>query len=309
MAVSQRTDAEARAAEAHAGEAHAGGAPPITWRDKLQTFRTAAWLGWQAESNWTDPLLFAVYSLVKPLAAAMILVVIYRIVGSETADALFPGMYVGNALFMYVGALMFGVSWVVIEDREYYRTLKYIYVTSSGIMWYLAGRAVAKFLVTTIAVVVLFVFGRAFLGVPLSPASVDWGLLAAVFPLGLLTTVGLGLILAGIMLLAARHGEGYTESVAGALYLLCGVVFPLDVLPGWLQAAGKVIPLTYWIEGLRRAFLDQPFGSALASYSDGALLAVLAVSTAATMLVAVPFYRWMDRVARSRGLLDQLTEH
>src|SRR5690606_118809 len=84
MAVSQRTDAEARAAEAHAAEAHAGGAPPITWRDKLQTFRTAAWLGWQAESNWTDPLLFAVYSLVKPLAAAMILVVIYRIVGSET---------------------------------------------------------------------------------------------------------------------------------------------------------------------------------------------------------------------------------
>src|SRR5690606_39374281 len=100
--------------------------------------------------------------------------VIYRIVGSETADALFPGMYVGNALFMYVGALMFGVSWVVIEDREYYRTLKYIYVTSSGIMWYLAGRAVAKFLVTTIAVVVLFIFGRAFLGVPVSPASVDW---------------------------------------------------------------------------------------------------------------------------------------
>ncbi len=35
-----------------------------TWR----SFRTAAWLGWQIESNWADPFLFAVYSIVKPLA-------------------------------------------------------------------------------------------------------------------------------------------------------------------------------------------------------------------------------------------------
>lgn len=282
---------------------------PVDWRDNLRTFRMAAWLGWQVESNWADPLLFAVYSLLKPVAAAMILVVIYRIVGGETAEALFPGMYVGNALFMYVGALMFGVSWVIMEDREFYQVLKYIYVASSGILWYLAGRAVAKFLVTTVAVLVLFFFGRSLLGVPLTWSGINWGLFAAVFPLGILTTVAMGLLLAGVMLLAARHGEGYAESVAGALYLLCGVVFPLDVLPTWLQALGKVLPLTYWVEGLRRAFLQQPFGTALASYSNAALIAVLAVSSAVTMSAAVLFYRSMDRMARRRGLLDQLTEH
>ena len=35
-----------------------------------RSFRMAAWLGWQIESNWTDPFLFAVYSIVKPLAGA-----------------------------------------------------------------------------------------------------------------------------------------------------------------------------------------------------------------------------------------------
>ena len=40
-----------------------------------QSFRTAAWLGWQIESNWTDPFLFFIYSVVKPLASASILVV------------------------------------------------------------------------------------------------------------------------------------------------------------------------------------------------------------------------------------------
>ena len=71
-------------AEMAVNEHHAP-AGRISWREKLQTFRFAAWLGWQVESNWADPLLFAVYSLLKPLAAALILVVIYRIVGSETA--------------------------------------------------------------------------------------------------------------------------------------------------------------------------------------------------------------------------------
>ncbi|MEN9564663.1 MAG: hypothetical protein RIR73_2907, partial [Chloroflexota bacterium] len=35
-----------------------------SWR----SFRMAAWLGWVIESNWTDPFLFAVYSIVKPIS-------------------------------------------------------------------------------------------------------------------------------------------------------------------------------------------------------------------------------------------------
>lgn len=267
----------------------------------------SAWLGWQSESNWADPWLFIVYSLVKPIAAAMILVVIYRIVGSATADALFPGMYVGNAFFMYVGALMFGASWVIIDDREYYQVLKYVYISSAGMFWYLAGRTVAQFIVSTFAVIVLLLFGRYALGVSL--AGVNWGLFAMVFPLGILTCFGFGFVLAGVLLLSARHGEAYAESVAGALYLLCGVVFPLDVLPGWLQAVGKVIPLTYWVEAIRRALLGEGFGQALAGYSDTTIVSVLVVSTVFTLVGSIVFFTAMDRIARQRGLLDQLTEH
>ena len=35
--------------------------------------RTSAWLGWQIESNWADPFLFIVYSLLRPIATALIL--------------------------------------------------------------------------------------------------------------------------------------------------------------------------------------------------------------------------------------------
>ena len=39
-----------------------------------QTFRTAAWLEWQAQGNWTKPWLFLLYIVARPLTAALVLV-------------------------------------------------------------------------------------------------------------------------------------------------------------------------------------------------------------------------------------------
>ena len=46
------------------------------WKSFWRSFRMAAWLGWQIESNWTDPFLFAIYSIIKPLSGAAILVAV-----------------------------------------------------------------------------------------------------------------------------------------------------------------------------------------------------------------------------------------
>ena len=41
--------------------------PLIRRNDALLSFFTAAWLGWQIESNWADPFLFAIYSIARPI--------------------------------------------------------------------------------------------------------------------------------------------------------------------------------------------------------------------------------------------------
>src|SRR3990170_8287393 len=88
----------------------------------LRSFKTAAWLGWQIESNWTDPFLFAVYSVVKPISSAAILVIMYSIVTQANFSApVFPYIYIGNTFYLYVGAIMTGISNAIIEDREHYR--------------------------------------------------------------------------------------------------------------------------------------------------------------------------------------------
>ena len=50
------------------------------WVDVRRSFVTAVRLGWQMEANWTDPFLFFIYSVAKPLASALILVVMLEVI-------------------------------------------------------------------------------------------------------------------------------------------------------------------------------------------------------------------------------------
>src|SRR4030095_13427963 len=95
--------------------------------ETYRSFRMATWLGWQVESNWTDPFLFAIYVIIKPLASAAILVVMYSIITKGNYDSpLFPYIYLGNAFYIYVSFVMTGISWAVLEDRAHYRSLRHI---------------------------------------------------------------------------------------------------------------------------------------------------------------------------------------
>jgi ABC-2 type transport system permease protein len=136
---------------------------------------------------------------------------------------------------------------------------------------------------------------------------------------GVIAVLAIGLILAAICMQTRQESWSYPEAVAGALFLVSGVVFPLAVLPGPVQAIGLVTPLTWWIEGIRRALFP---GSASAIGGSGALftqlggsaaptsaqivVALLVTGAVATLAAAVAF-RAGDRRAKDRGLLDQTT--
>ncbi|MGQ9467392.1 MAG: ABC transporter permease [Anaerolineae bacterium] len=285
---------------------------PRTWPAAWRSFRIATWLGWQIESNWTDPLLFAIYSMLKPLASAAILVVMYSVItNGQFENPIFPYIYLGNAFYIYVGAVMTGVSWAVIDDREHYRTLKYIYVAPIRLPAYWLGRGVARFLTGSFAVLITMAAGVLFLHVPFRPAQVDWPLFLLSLTLGVVMLALMGLVLASISLMIAHHFFLIGEAVAGALYLLSGAIFPLEVLPPWLRPLGFAMPITYWLELIRRSLLgDLARGfPTLSSFSNGQLLGILAGLSVLFGLLAAVTYRLCDRQAREKGLIDQTTNY
>ena len=281
-------------------------------RQSLRSFLTAAWLGWQIESNWTDPFLFAVYSVVKPVAGAAILVVMYGIITRGDFDSpLFAYIYLGNAFYIYVGSVMTGVSWAVIDDREHYKTLKYIYIAPIHVPSYMIGRGVARFLTGTISVIVTITAGMLFLNLQLDLGAVNWAMFFSALLLGVFMLAMMGLMLAGVTLMIAHQVWFIGDSVAGALYLFSGAIFPLDVLPSWLRPIGFAMPLTYWLELLRRALVGgvaEAFPT-LSNLTNGQLFAILIGLGIIFGLLAIIIFRWGEHQARERGLIDMVTNY
>ncbi len=275
-----------------------------------RSFLPAAWLGWQVESNWTDPYLFFVFSVLKPIASVLILVFMYSAVSrAGTSSPIYAYIYVGNAFYIYVGAVLAGASFSILDDRERYRTLKYLYVAPISIPLYLFGRAVARFITGTLAVVITLSAGLLFFKLPLSLAAVDWPLFLAALPLGVLCLALIGVVV-GAWTMTIRNEPWFIgDALAASLYLFSGAIFPLTVLPAALQPIGFMLPMTYWLELLRRALLG-PGAAAfptLAGYTNLQLFGILGGITLACALLAVFAFRYFDRRARELGLLDAVS--
>jgi ABC-2 type transport system permease protein len=277
-----------------------------------RSFKVAAWLGWQIESNWTDPFLFAIYSIIKPLAGAAILVVMFGVItNGNFSSPIFSYIYLGNAFYVYVGSIMTGISWAVIDDREHYKTLKYMYVAPINIPVYLIGRGVARFLVASITVVITILVGYFFLHVNLNLATVNWLLFLVSLLMGVVMLAMMGLILAGISLLIVNNVWFIGDAVAGALFLFSGAIFPLEELPTWLRPLGYAMPVTYWLELLRRSLVGQIADAfpTLRSLSNLQLLGILLGLTVAFGIISYFLFRYCEHIAQERGLLDRVTNY
>ena len=282
--------------------------------DHLRTLRLAAWLGWQIESNWARPLLFLLYSFIRPIAATLILVVMYLIIKQDVASdpSFFSYVYLGATFYMFVSGVVFGITYVIHIDREVYQTLRNIYISPISLYVYLIGRAGGKVLLTALAVIISLTFGILVLGLPFDPWLVDWALFVPTMVLGVACLVAMGLALAGISLLTAKHSTSINEGVGGLVYLLCGAVFPITVLPAWGQAIGLTIPVTYWLELIRRSLYPgegiELLGG-LQGFSDVTILLFLLVSTLVFTAISLAIFHYADRLARRKGKLDMITTY
>jgi ABC-2 type transport system permease protein len=116
-------------------------------------------------------------------------------------------------------------------------------------------------------------------------------------PLVLAAFIGLGLLTAGSTMLVRRTNP--VSAILGSLsFFVSGVVYPVSVLPGWLQRAGSVLPLTHVLVVLRGAFL---MGASPAAVSGS--LTALAVFAAVLIPLGAATFAYALRRARVDGSL------
>lgn len=289
--------------------------------DTLRTLRLATWLGWQLETNWASPWLFALYTFVKPICGSLMLVCMFFAADTAAEYAskprppqqFLPFLYVSNACYGLVGSVMFGLSYAVVRDREHYRMLKYVYISPAHFQTFFLGRGLAQTVegiiggITNICVgLLLFSEMRTALG----RDGIAWDWLAVYLFIGAAMFWACGMIIAAAMLNMSRSGMFLSEGVAGLVYLLSGVLFPISML-GWAENISLCLPTTYWLEGMRRALMGPLPESAvnlrseLTAWSHTEIAAALAVTSVALMAIAQWFWRWSERRAWRLGKLEE----
>jgi len=285
------------------------------WR----TLRWSTWLGWQVESNWAEPWLFVLYLVIKPICGSLMLVCMFyaaKYAAPTRVPAEFlPYVFVSNACYGLVGTVMFGMSYVVITDREHYRMLKYIYVSPASFQAYFLGRGLARGMEGLVGGAITLASGLAIKDIreSIHYEAIDPLWLLVFLAIGSVMLWSAGMILASAMLNMTRSGMFLSEGIAGVVYFLSGVVFPLAALPTWLQPVSLALPTTYWLEGMRRALTGRPpegsplTGSPLDGLDNLELAGLLIASTAVLVVISQWFYHYSVRRAWRSGRIEETT--
>ncbi len=200
--------------------------------------------------------------------------------GLSYIDFLAPGVLAQSALFI---SIFYGIQ--IIWERDA-GILAKLLVTPTPRTALISGKAFAAGVRAFSQVVVVLVVS-ALLGVALTTNPLK--LAAAALAVWLATAFFscLSMSIAGIVLKRERL-MGIGQAIMMPLFFASNALYPIALMPAWLQAVAKVNPLSYEVDALRGLLIGTPAHLALD-------FAVLAGSAVAGILVAASL---LDRLAR-----------
>jgi ABC-2 type transport system permease protein len=201
---------------------------------------------------------------------------------------------VGIAFFDYlsVGLSTFDSS---LQEARQNGTLENLLVTQTSLPVILAGSSLYPFVLMSLRTAIYIGWGAVLFGFPLQGAN--W--LGALLVLGasVLAFSGLGILSASYLLIFKR-GNPVNWAILGLSSVVGGMMYPISVLPMWLQHVARLIPVTYSLEGMRAAILGHASTRELLPSIAGLLLF-------AVLLLPISFaiFSWALRRTKITGTL------
>ncbi|HSC77774.1 MAG TPA: ABC transporter permease [Candidatus Acidoferrales bacterium] len=208
----------------------------------------------------------------------------------------FSFVILGIAFFDYLGTALNSFAHAI-REGQVTGTLETLLVTQTRLESIVLGSSLYPFLSSTARVTSYLVVGALFFGLPLGNA--DWGAALLLLALSIVAFSSFGIVSASFTLLFKR-GDPFTWLLLGASGLLGGVFYPVAVLPPWLKAVAQFLPITYCLEGMRRALLA---GDGVAELRRETL--VLLLFAGVGLPLALALFRWSVHRAKLTGALAQ----
>lgn len=195
--------------------------------------------------------------------------------GIPYIDFLAPGIIAQSAMFI---AIFYGI--MIIWERDA-GILTKLLVTPTPRAALISGKAFASGVKALIQAVVVIVIAAA-LGVGLTWNPLKLLGVAVVVVLGSAFFSCLSITIAGIVLTRDRL-MGIGQAITMPLFFASNALYPVAIMPGWLQVVSRINPLSYQVDALRGLLLGTS-SHLLLDYGVLVFAALVGIVTASSLL-------------------------
>jgi ABC-type polysaccharide/polyol phosphate export permease len=267
----------------------------------------SAWMGWQREMQWANPMFCLIVKTVAPIAAVLTAAAVYWF-GSSFAGIFTPEhlayIILGSSLYSQVSAYAY-VPTSAIAEGKWSNLYPQVFITPPSSIPYLAGRCLASFAdsapVIAISLAVSYYASYALFGTP--PAFVVTStsalMVAAALVASLPCAIGLGYVLGSYSVFVSRFEWALPSYVSGLLMIFSEALFPASVLPYPLPVVVEALPFTYLMRASRAALIYNSWSLYLSS------MGYLTIGGLVVLAVGIYTFSMAERSARRKGLLDK----
>src|ERR687888_1206549 len=162
-------------------------------------------------------------------------------------------LLIGAVLWAYLG-IVFEILTETVAWERWEGTIEYTFMAPLARWVHLGGMGLFAVLYGVLRTAALFAVVALFFG--LSFPHADFLAALVLLAVASVSFVGVGMTTAVLPLISPEKGAQLGFIAQGLLLVVSGVYYPVEVMPGWMQALATVSPATYALEGIRAAVLD-----------------------------------------------------
>src|ERR671927_1974728 len=245
---------------------------------------------------WWD-IAFFVWTVANTLTIVFIAKGIPAAGGKIDVSRVTTILLVGAVIWAYLG-IIFEILTETVAWERWEGTIEYTFMAPLSRAVHLLGMGAFAVLYGVIRTAALFAVVAAFFGLAFPHA--DFLSALVLLAIASLSFVGVGMCTAVLPLISPEKGAQLGFIAQGLLLVVSGVYYPVEVMPGWMQAISTISPATYALHGIRAAVLDGAGAGAV--WGD---LWPLLVLGAVAIPAGLAVFRAGERYAKRHGKLKR----
>lgn len=228
---------------------------------------------------------------ISPLFLATLAVFIY---GSSSTEHIFNYVVLGSGFMALWSSIVYSSASDVHRER-YYGTLEILFVAPVSFAVILIGKIIGNTIWGVISMIIAFLYLILLFKIEVPIANPILFVGSFIFVLIAISVFSFFLSLAFTL---SRQSQALMNFIEYPIYLICGFMFPITILPFWVKPLSYLLPPTWAIELLRKATTE----NASLAHIEKPLLFLL-ILVVAYVVAGYFCYKAVEKKARINGKL------